>query len=73
VEITRWPLNRFKVKPQSRQTLGDEAEPRNIGDSLKQRQLSPVGMADGTLLYGHLRVARVVTTLNGRQAMTTRP
>ena len=56
-EITRKPLTWFKVKPQTRSDLGSEIELKNLGKSLRERQLSPVGaMADGTLLYGHRRL-----------------
>ena len=49
-EITRKPLAWFKVKPQTRQNLGSEVDLKNLGKSLRERQLSPVGAtADGTL------------------------
>lgn len=55
--ITRKPLAWFKVNPQTRQNLGSEVDLRNLGRSLRERQLSPVGaMADGMLLYGHRRL-----------------
>jgi ParB/RepB/Spo0J family partition protein len=57
MEITRWPLSRFKVRPQARQPEHDVGDLRNLGESLKQRQLSPVGaLIDGWLLYGHRRL-----------------
>lgn len=57
-EITkRMPLSFFKVAPQTRQNLGSEADLRNLGKSLRERQLQPVGaMADGTMIYGHRRL-----------------
>lgn len=55
--ITRKPLAWFKVEPQARQNLGRESDLRNLGRSMRERQLSPVGaMPDGTLLYGHRRL-----------------
>lgn len=56
-EITRKPLTWFKVKPQARQNLGSDVDLKNLGKSLRERQLSPVGaLPDGTLLYGHRRL-----------------
>lgn len=56
-EITRKPLAWFKVKPQTRLSLGSEVDLKNLGRSLRERQLSPVGaLPDGTLLYGHRRL-----------------
>lgn len=55
--ITRKPLAWFKVNPQTRQNLGSEVDLRNLGRSLRERQLSPVGAtADATLIYGHRRL-----------------
>jgi ParB family transcriptional regulator, chromosome partitioning protein len=63
MEITRRPLDWFKTKPQARESLGDEAELRQLGLSIKARQLSAVGAhVSGLLFYGHrrLRAAELV-------------
>lgn len=55
-EIMRKPLSWFHINPQIRLDLGHEADLRNLGESLMQRQLSPVGaLADGELIYGFRR------------------
>ena len=56
-EITRKPLSWFKISPQVRKDLGSEVELRNLGESLRQRQLAPVGaMTDGELIFGFRRL-----------------
>lgn len=56
-ETTRKPLSWFKVSPQVRMDLGSEVDLKNLGESLRTRQLSPVGaMADGELIYGFRRL-----------------
>jgi len=42
MEITRRRLSWLQVKSQARESLGDEAELRDLGESLRQRQLSRV-------------------------------
>ena len=62
-ETIRKPLTWFRTNPQIRQSLGNETDLRNLGESLQNRQLSPVGaMADGELIYGfrRLRAAQIV-------------
>lgn len=55
-ETTRKPLSWFKENPQVRNNLGSENDLRNLGESLRNRQLSPVGaLADGELIYGFRR------------------
>jgi hypothetical protein len=55
-EITRKPLSFFKILPQFRTDLGSESELKNLGESLRVRQLSPVGaLADGEMIYGFRR------------------
>src|SRR5436190_548241 len=52
----------FKVNPQARKDFREE-ELRLLGESLRNRQLQPVGArADGTLLWGErrLRAAKLV-------------
>lgn len=54
-EFTRKPLNWFKVSPQVRKQF-DENELRQLGESLKVKQIQPVlARADGTLLAGERR------------------
>ena len=49
-EHTRQPPSICKVKPHSSQNFGDKSELENLGDSFRQRQLSPfVAMLGGTL------------------------
>jgi ParB family transcriptional regulator, chromosome partitioning protein len=59
--ITRKPLEWFDTDSQARQDLGPESELRNLGESVGQRQLSPVGAWEkgerGLLIYGHRRLA----------------
>lgn len=56
-ETTRRPLAWFKVVPQVRTDLGSESDLKNLGESLRERQLSPVGaMTDGELIYGFRRL-----------------
>lgn len=62
-ETTRRPLCWFKVVPQVRTDLGAETDLKNLGESLRERQLSPVAaMACGDLIYGfrRLEAARLV-------------
>ena len=57
-EMTRKPLSWFKTNPQVRSDLGNESDLRNLGESLRVRQLSPLGaLADGELIYGFRRLA----------------
>ena len=61
ITTTRKPVPWFDTNAQARQNLGTELELRNLGDSVGQRQLSPVGAWDkgdrGLLIYGHRRLA----------------
>ena len=60
--LTNKPLNWFKVARQARQHF-DEAELRQLGESLKVKQLQPVvARPDGLLIAGErrLRAARLV-------------
>jgi ParB-like chromosome segregation protein Spo0J len=61
ITTTRKPLPWFDTNAQARQDLGTELELKNLGDSVGQRQLSPVGAWDkgerGLLIYGHRRLA----------------
>ena len=60
---TRKPVSWFKDVPQIRKDLGSESDLRNLGESIRVRQLSPVGAtADGTPIYGFRRImaARLV-------------
>ena len=62
-ETVRKPLSWFKDVPQIRQDLGSEEDLRNLGESLRVRQLSPIGaMSDGEVIYGfrRLRAAWIV-------------
>jgi ParB/RepB/Spo0J family partition protein len=50
------PVGWFKLKPQVRKQF-DEASLRRLGESLKGKQLQPVGaQPDGTVIYGERRV-----------------
>jgi ParB family chromosome partitioning protein len=54
-KLERKPLAWFKTKPQARKEF-DEAELRQLGESLKVRQLQPVlARSDGTLVAGERR------------------
>jgi len=54
--LTNKPLNWFKVTPQARRHF-DEAELRQLGESLKVKQLQPVlARPDGTLIAGERRL-----------------
>lgn len=54
-QLTTKPLNWFKVAPQARRHF-DEADLRQLGESLKARQLQPVlARSDGTLIAGERR------------------
>lgn len=56
-EIARKPLTWFKDVPQIREELGPEAELRSLGESLRVRQISPVGaMSDGEPIWGFRRI-----------------
>lgn len=58
MDVVRKPLTWFKVPPQIRQDLGSEAELRNLGESLRERQLSSLGaLANGDLIFGFRRLA----------------
>jgi len=55
-EIVKKPLGWFKAKPQARKRF-DEKELRQLGESLKVRQLQPVVcLPDGTIIAGERRV-----------------
>jgi DNA-directed RNA polymerase specialized sigma24 family protein/ParB-like chromosome segregation protein Spo0J len=63
-ELTRKPLSWFKRGSNIRQKQRSEAESRELGKSLRERQLSPVwAMSDGTLLIGYGRLE--AATLEG--------
>jgi len=52
------PLAWFKTAPQVRTTIEDDDELRQLGESLKERQLQPVqAKPDGTIIFGHRRLA----------------
>lgn len=54
--LTNKPLNWFKVAPQARQHF-DDADLRQLGESLKVKQLQPVlARPDGTLIAGERRL-----------------
>lgn len=54
-KLENMPLSWFKVKPQVRRTF-DEAELRQLGESMKVKQLQAViALPDGTLLAGERR------------------
>jgi ParB-like chromosome segregation protein Spo0J len=59
--ITRMPLEWLRANPQARQDLGTEAELRQLGESLRHRQLAPVGAWEqpdhGLMIFGHRRLA----------------
>lgn len=56
-ETMRKPLSWFQINPQIRIDLGNESDLRKLGDSLENRQLSPVGaLPDGELIYGFRRL-----------------
>lgn len=55
-KLERKPLDWFKMAPQARQHF-DEEELRQLGESLKVKQLQPVlAMPDGLLIFGHRRL-----------------
>jgi len=54
-QMTTKPLSWFKINPQVRKTF-DEGELRQLGESLKAKQLQPVlAQPDGTLIAGERR------------------
>ena len=55
VQVVKKSLGWFKAKPQARKRF-DETELRQLGDSLKARQLQPlVCLPDGTIIAGERR------------------
>jgi len=56
--LCRKPLEWFKRNPQVRTVEHDEQELRDLGESLRVKQLQPVlARTDGTLVFGHRRLA----------------
>jgi ParB/RepB/Spo0J family partition protein len=54
-KLDKKPLNWFKISPQVRRSFDDAAD-RQLGESLKERQIQPVGARpDGTMLWGGRR------------------
>jgi ParB-like chromosome segregation protein Spo0J len=67
-ELTRKPLSWFRRGSNIRQKQRSEAESRQLGKSLRERQLSPVwAMSDGTLLIGYGRLE--AATLEGLESL----
>jgi len=55
-ETTQKPLSWFRINPQIRNDLGSEIDLKNLGESLRVRQLAPVGATPtGELIYGFRR------------------
>jgi DNA-directed RNA polymerase specialized sigma24 family protein/ParB-like chromosome segregation protein Spo0J len=67
-ELTRKPLSWFRRGSDIMQKQRSEAESRELGKSLRERQLSPVwAMSDGTLLIGYGRLE--AATLEGLESL----
>lgn len=60
-ETTRKPLSWFKTAQNIRENLGDEIELRNLGESMRTGQISPVGaFLDGEMFYGFRRLRAAI-------------
>ena len=57
LQVVKKSLSWFKARPQARKRF-DEKELRQLGESLKLRQLQPlVCLPDGTIIAGERRIA----------------